>query len=350
MKKWLLITLLLVMLLCGGWVVELMWSAGQFKTIDSHFSGTCRPVAGVVGAEDVTIHPANGIAYLSVCDRRAVGSGKPGNGGIFAYDLNIDGAQPINLTPDVDVDFQPHGISLYIDQQGQDALFVVNHQGGKNTIEIFLLQDDQLVHQKTVADPALVSPNDLVAVGPEQFYVTNDHRYPGGFKRFVEEYTRRPWSSVLFYTGSKFVEAASGLGYANGINVGSDGKFLYVSTTVQRVLHVYDRNPATHAISLKKTIDLNTGLDGIEIDADGRLYIAAHPQLLTYVKHSKDAGFLSPSQILRLEAMPGNGYGVEEIYLDTGAEISGSSVAAVRGNRMLIGSVFDPKFLDCQLD
>ena len=41
----------------------------------------------------------------------------------------------------------------------------------------------------------------LVAVGPEQFYVTNDHRYAGGFKRFVEEYTRRSWSSVLFYTG-----------------------------------------------------------------------------------------------------------------------------------------------------
>ena len=51
-----------------------------------------------------------------------------------------------------------------------------------------------------------------------------------------------------------------------------------------------------------------------------------------------------------MEARPGSGYGVEEIYLDTGVEISGSSVAAVRGNRMLIGSVFDPKFLDCQLD
>ena len=57
--------------------------------------------------------------------------------------------------------------------------------GQFKTIEIFLLQDDQLVHQKTVSDPALVSPNDLVAVGPEQFYVTNDHRYPGGFKRFA---------------------------------------------------------------------------------------------------------------------------------------------------------------------
>jgi len=126
MKKWMSITLLLVMLLCGGWVVELMWSAGQFKAI-----------------------------------------------------------------------------------------------------EIFLLQDDLLVHQKTVAAPALVSPNDLVAVGPDRFYVTNDHRYPGGFKRLVEEYTRRSWSNVLFYNGSEFVEAASGLGYANGINVSANGRISF---------------------------------------------------------------------------------------------------------------------------
>ena len=350
MKKWFLITLLLVILLCAGWLVELMWSAGQFKSIDAHFSGTCRPVTGVVGAEDITIHPRTGIAYISVCDRRAVSSGKPGNGGIFAYDLNTNGAQTINLTPDVDADFQPHGISLYAGKEGRDALFVVNHQGKKNTIEIFLLQDGQLVHQNTVADPALVSPNDLVAVGPEQFYVTNDHRHPGGLKRLVEEYGRQSWSNVLFYTGAEFVEVADGLGYANGINVSPDGKRLYVSTTVERALHVYDRNPTTHAIALKETIDLNTGLDNIELDTAGHLYIAAHPKLLTFVKHSKDAGILSPSQILRLDAQSDSGYREKEIYLDTGMEISASSVAAVRGKRMLIGSVFDPKFLDCQFE
>lgn len=113
---------------------------------------------------------------------------------------------------------------------------------------------------------------------------------------------------------------------------------------------MYDRNPATHAIALEETIDLNTGLDNIEIDGAGRLYIATHPQLLTSVKHSEDAGFLSPSQVLRLEAQSASGYRVKELYLDSGAEISGSSVAAVMGNRMLIGAVFDPKFLDCQLD
>ena len=349
MKKWILISLLLVILLCAGWIVDLLWSAGQFRTIDSHFSGTCRPMAGVIGAEDITIHPESGIAYISVCDRRAVAAGNPGNGGIFAYDLNTVGARPINVTPMVDPDFQPHGISLYMGKDGRDVLFVVNHQGGNNTIEIFLLGPGRLVHQKTVAGAALVSPNDIVGVGPEQFYVTNDHHHTGGFMRLVEEYGRQAWSNVFFYTGSEFVEAASGLGYANGINVSPDGRLLYVCATVKRALHVYDRNPATNDVSLKETIDLHTGVDNIEVDTAGRLYIAAHPKLLTFVKHSKDAEYLSPSQVLRLEARPNGGYRVDEIYLDSGAELSGSSVAAVSGDRMLIGSVFDPKFLDCQL-
>ena len=166
----------------------------------------------------------------------------------------------------------------------------------------------------------------------------------------VEDYGRQSWSSVLFYSGSGFVEAATGLGYANGINMSSDGRRLYVSTTVEQVLYMYDRNPATHEISLKETIDLHTGLDNIERDVTGRLYIAAHPKLLTFVKHAKDAAHLSPSQVLCLEARTGNGYRVDEIYLDSGAQISGASVAAVKGSRMLIGSVFEPKFLDCQLD
>jgi len=350
MKRGLLITLLIIGLLCAGWFAELLWSAGQFKNIESHFKGTCSPVVGITGPEDIVIHPETGVAYISACDRRAVSLGRPGKGGIFAYDLNLAGAKPVNLTPTADPDFQPHGISLYTGLSGQSILFVINHQGGEHTIEIYALQSGQLFHQKTLADPALVSPNDLVAVGPDQFYVTNDHRYPSGIKRTLEDYLKLPLSNVLFYTGSKFVEAASDIGYANGINVSADGRLLYVSATVRGELHVYDRNISTHTISLKEKLNLRTGLDNIELDQNGRLYIAAHPKLLTFVKHAKNSAVLSPSQILRLEARPAGGYDLEEIYLNTGEEISGSSVGAVHNNRMLIGTVFDPKILDCQLE
>jgi arylesterase/paraoxonase len=33
--------------------------------------------------------------------------------------------------------FHPHGISLYTGPQGKKVLFVINHFGGRHTVEIF---------------------------------------------------------------------------------------------------------------------------------------------------------------------------------------------------------------------
>ena len=348
MKKGIFITLFILILIVVGWVVDLLWSAGQFKTIESHFVGRCKQVMGLIGAEDITIHPKAGIAYISACDRRAVSKGKPGNGGIFAYDLKVAAPKLINLTPYADKDFQPHGISLYVGDSDLDALFVVNHQDGRQQIEIFDLKHGQLSHRKTLSDPLLVSPNDLVAVGPDKFYVSNDHRNVSGGKRLIEEYLRLRLCNVVFCDGSRFVEVATGIGYANGINLSADGMTLYLCAVTERSLHIYDRNPKTNKLSLREKIKLNTGVDNIEIDPEGGLWIGSHPKLLSFVKHSKDQSKLSPSQVLHLTPRSGGGYQIEEIYLNTGEDISGSSVAAVRNNRMLIGAVFDPKFLDCQ--
>jgi arylesterase/paraoxonase len=67
------------------------------------------------------------------------------------------------------------------------------------------------------------------------------------------------------------------------------------------------------------------------------------------VKYSKDPGALSPSQVLKITLNPGGNPRVEEIYMDEGNALSGSSVAAVYGDTMLVGSVFDERFLRCTL-
>jgi arylesterase/paraoxonase len=187
-------------------------------------------------------------------------------------------------------------------------------------------------------------------VGPDQFYVSNDHRYVTGVKRMMEEYLRLRRSNVLFYNGAEFVEVATGIGYANGINLSADGKTLYLCAVTERSLHIYDRDPATNQLALKEKIKLNTGVDNLEVDPAGGLWIGAHPKLLSFVKHSQDRSQLSPSQILHLTPKADGGYAIDEIYLNAGEEISGSSVGAVRNHRLLIGAVFDPKFLDCQTE
>jgi arylesterase/paraoxonase len=56
----------------------------------------------------------------------------------------------------------------------------------------------------------------------------------------------------------------------------------------------------------------------------------------------------APSQILRVVRRDGS-YAVEEVYLDLGEQISGASVGAVRGKRLLIGPIADSKVLDCEM-
>jgi arylesterase/paraoxonase len=109
---------------------------------------------------------------------------------------------------------------------------------------------------------------------------------------------------------------------------------------------MFDLDPLSGTLSPKGRIEIGSGVDNIDVDADGRLWVAAHPKLLTFVRHASDPAVFSPSQVFRIDPASRR---VEEVYLDLGSGISGSSVAAFRDGRMLIGTVFDPKFLDCRL-
>src|SRR6266850_2106762 len=98
MGRRLLVAFALVLVLVGGWFVWLLNVSGELKTLTPHFEGTCTPVPGVVGAEDLTIHPRTGVAYLSACDRFAAFAGQPGHGALYSYDLGALSPRPVNLT------------------------------------------------------------------------------------------------------------------------------------------------------------------------------------------------------------------------------------------------------------
>ncbi len=347
MKKVAIIVVCLVVVTIG-WILNMVREAGQFKTINPHFAGTCKQVKGVIGAEDITIHPETGIAYIAAHDRRAEMAGLKAKAGIYSYDTTQPSAVPVLLTAGPTLGFAPHGISLYVGDDGKDVLFVVNHTGGKHSIEIFKLIGGRLTHQKTIYDPMLISPNDILGVGPNTSYVTNDHKYVFGPMKTIEDYGRLAVSNVVYFDGSVFSEATTGYGFANGINISSDNKTVYLTTVTEGSLYVLDRHLASGKLTVKKKIVLGTGADNIEIDSKGDLWIASHPQMLSFIAHAGNPKNLSPSQVLRVS--PKNNFSVEEIYLSRGEELSASSVAAVRGNRLLIGTVFDPQILDCRMD
>jgi arylesterase/paraoxonase len=339
----------ILVLILGGFVFKTFRDAGELKEIEPLSSGTCQAISGVQSSEDITIHPKTGMAFISSDDRRPLFRGGHGKqGAIYGFDLKADHPDLVNLTSDFDKDFHPHGIGLFLGEDGRASLFVVNHRKEGHFVEIFDLTAGRLVHRKSVRGALMHSPNDVLPDGPESFYVTNDHGYDTKTRRTLEEYLQLARAYVLYYDGNQFRVLVKGLAYANGINMSEDGKTVYVAATVGKKIYVYNRDPLSKNLTVRRTIGVDTGVDNIELDESGNLWIGAHPKLLTFVGYSKDPEKKSPSQVLKVMIRDDQTYQMEEIYLNDGNPLSGSSVAAVFGDKMLVGSVFDPRFLLCQ--
>ncbi|MFZ5971514.1 MAG: SMP-30/gluconolactonase/LRE family protein [Bacteroidota bacterium] len=352
-RPWVAATLLLLLLMAGYVAVGILVPAGVFKSITPHFSGIEKSLAlPLAGAEDITISQT-GIVFVSADDRRQHRA-NPGShtGALLVMNLHDTVPTFVNVTPPGLSDFHPHGISLW---QGDSVtiLFVINHQKqySRHTVERFAWRNGVLSHLETFYDSMLMtSPNDLVAVGERSFYVTNDHGYAQlGIGRTLEDYLQRALSYVNYFDGTAFRKVAEGIAYANGINQSQDGLYIFVTSTTGRKLLVYNRNPDTGELSLIRKVNVKTGADNIEVDAHGALWIGCHPQLLKFAKHASDSTKKSPSQVIKVTDPTGYTYAVEEIYLNDGTTLSGSSVAAVYGQHLLIGSVFENKILHCTI-
>jgi arylesterase/paraoxonase len=339
-----LVVLAVVAAIGASWLME---RAGQWKELEPVALPRCIPVTGAPGPEDITIDRESGIAFVSSFDRRAALAGQPRRGAIFAYDLRSPGSAPRELTADFADDFSPHGLSLWSGDAGA-FLHVVNHPPAGHRVEIFEWRDGRLEHRETVRGELLVSPNDVLATGPRTFYATNDHGHVAGLGRILEDYLQREESTVVYFDGETMRVAASGIGYANGIGMAEDEREVYVAGTTRGRIHVYARDAASGTLEPVDVLELGTGVDNIEVDRHGMLWVAAHPKLLSFVAHARGGDRLSPSQVLWVHPDQALDPPVRTVFLSLGEDLSGSSVAAPWGSRLLVGAVFEPHFLDCE--
>jgi len=339
--------LVILSLVIGFYVLKTLYQAGQFKSITNTNKGEVAWVyTNMYGPEDMQVDRATGNLFISATNRRAPLVDSPENG-IYILNLESDD-NPRMLDNDFQGSFHPHGLSLF----REDSilyLFAVNHNAQGDFVESFIYQNDMLKHQKSYSYEEMCCPNDVVAIAKDKFYVTNDHGAKKGFMRVIEEYFRIPYASLFYYNGESFSEVAGPFLYANGVNVSNDGKFLYLTTTIGASLIVFER--VSDGSLIERTItDLATGVDNIDVDENGNLWIGAHPKLLSFVKHAKDSSNMSPSQILKLIPDDNNEFEVEEFYMNDGVELSGSSVVVPYGGHIYIGGVFDRKLLKIKLN
>ena len=335
--------------------------AGEFTTLLPVFDGTCTDIGGLPGAEDIVLDRAAGRMFIASDDRRAMAAGKPTRGAV--YILPIVGAEAVSARLDATggkpAGFHPHGISRFVDSTGKTTIMVVNHPKGFNnyagtTVEIYDAVDGiTLNHRRTVSVPGLTRINDIISTGPNSFYATSESDLErGSLSESLSIITDSDRTGAVWhFDGTIGKKLDTGIGFANSLALTADGKTLYASGTTSRAIFIYDRDPATNAIKRRDSAFVGTGVDNLDIEDDGRLWIASHPKLLSFIQHAGNPAKGAPSQVIVLEPATGGAGGkIDQIYMKgPDDKFSGASVAVRDGNKMILGSVFEPGIRVCTL-
>lgn len=332
-------------------VARTVMSIGVFNSFPEQTAGVCKPITGMKGPEDIEVDADNNLIFVSAFNRRAPSSSPDPQDGIYTLKLDDTSAPPVKLegTPK---DFHPHGISLYRGQEGYRALFVINHKStGKQAVEVFEVTMEngaaKLTHQSSIESGLLVSPNDIYAYGPEQFYITNDHTSTSALGRWLDDYLQYPRANLVNYDGTVFKVSVERLNFPNGVLLSPDSKYVYVTSTTKRELLVFERDQFTSQLKQAEGLSIPARLDNISMDSLGNLWIAGHPKLPAYVGYPTDPSKPSPSAVFRVIMLNGLPQRYETVYANNGEQLGGSSSAVSYKNRLLIGSVLDNKILDC---
>lgn len=320
-------------------------TTGYFRKIDpaNNFGGVYSTI-NLPGVEDMALARADSLLILSVDDRAARREGKDGPHGIYLVDLRDENFTPVSLTGEIDFPFFPHGISIYQLDSAKYGLMAINHVNGKHTVESFLLEGQKLTHLKTIKGTNLISPNDLVMMSSEAFYYTNDHGYTSKFGVFAENYLGVKASNVGYFDGNSFRIVAEDIAYANGIQYDFEKNLLYVASPRGFLVRIFEVL-LTGDLNLIEDIDVATGVDNIELDESGKLWIGCHPNLMKFAAYAAGKKEIAPSEVITIEYQKGVATKIESVWIDSGETMSASTVAVPFGNYLFIGNVMDQKAL-----
>ncbi len=340
--KLLLKIILITVLILMAFIANVMISTGYFRTIENKFDGELVKEIALPGAEDIIISQTDGFALISSNDRSATNRAD-WHGGLYQMDLTSGRFQLTNLTESFQKYFAPHGISM-LKKDSTYQVMAINHTPTGHTVEVLDMKGKTMTHEKTLTDESMISPNDIVVVAENQFYFTNDHAYTQGVGRLLEDYGGLAVSNVIYFDGENYREVASDISYANGINFDPKRNLMFVASPRKFLVKVFSRN-TDGSLEFIEDIPCGTGVDNIEFDTDGNLWIGAHPSLLTFsAYHAKNKEF-SPSEIIKINYRGKGDYEVEQIYMNDGTTMSASTVAAPFRDLIIAGNYQDDKFL-----
>ncbi|KAM9216305.1 LOW QUALITY PROTEIN: serum paraoxonase/arylesterase 1 [Dugong dugon] len=312
----------------------------------------CGLVKGIdTGSEDLEI--PNGLTFISSGLKypglKSFEPNEPGK--ILLMDLNEEDPVVLELkiTGDNDLaSFNPCGISTFTDDNTV-YLLVVSHPDFKSTVELFKFQEEEksLLHLKTIRHELLPNLNDLVAMGPQQFYATVDHYFVDPYLKSWEVYLGLARSYVVYYSPNDIRVVADRYDFANGINISPDGQYVCISELMAQKICVYEKH-TNWTLTPLKSLTFNTLVDNISVDpVTGDVWVGCHPhgiRIFFYDERNPPASEVSLKNESDLSEEPK----VIVVYAGNGTLLQGSTVASVYKGKLLIGTLFH-KALYCEL-
>lgn len=319
--------------------------------------------------EDVNVHSASSTAFLACGDPAGRVQWFPSSGyqpttnrakfqeQYFKVDLETGKRTELVLKglPEGH-DIVTHGLDIF-PVEGDDSkilVFAINHARERDSIFIFehTLGTDALVLQKSVEHPAIKCANSVAAIGPRNFYITNDHYYPRGILRKLED-KFGPWSWATSVqhcsvdeTTDKVTckEVTHTMPCANGLAVAGDRVFVGDSKNGSvSVYEMIDKQPN----NLRRIADIDVGAiaDNIKILAGTQdPLVTVFPdgeELPLFLKDVSALGktVFAPTAVLRLRA--DNNYTPELILRDDGKQLTDMTAADIDPKtRTLVGASF----------
>lgn len=303
------------------------------------FAGSCSPVSGLAGPEDIALDPAARQAFISSYDPEA--DGRRGAIHLFSLDDPLAEGAWRDRTGGAPARFEPVGLSLYDDGTTR-RLFVANTAA--KSVELFDVgRDGDLAFVETFTERRLTSPSDVVAVGPRAFYVANDLA-PGRDTLLgkAQGLARTPSGRVFLFDGVSWRVAADGLKLASGVGMSPDGRRLYVTEEAGETLAIYDRDTANGNLTLARRANLGAAGDKLNVDPSGAVWIGGRPKSL-FAPSSR-----ARSVVLRYDDLRDAPSKARLVFSDDGEQISAATVAARLGRTLLIASPVEKKFLLCE--
>lgn len=279
-----------------------------------------------------------------------------------------------------------HGLGTWSDPHSDRLrLFVVNHrppvdaatgaislelaeQGANSTIEIFetRLGSDEATHIRTVAHPLIHTPNDVDGIGPDSFYVTNDHHVKRGHRKALDMLL--PLTNVVHCDAHDCKEALRGISFANGISKAGkqehnsrDGSTWFLSSTASDKFYVLEAQ-ADDSLVITDTVYLPYASDNVYSPQSTALtaYLAVFPKVIPIVadhfKNPREKG--APASIMRIakntdhDAFFGKKWKIERVFEDDSYDpespsgITGVAVDEARYN-IFLASLYQPYMWRC---